>query len=155
MFVSVYNKYEVSQKGEVRHKDKILIPTISKQGYHIRRAYGKTLSIHRLVAEAFIPNPEHLSDVDHINGIKSDNRVENLRWVSRSHNLQNSKGHSDSKSGIKGVSWSKQRQKWRVRICVDYKVTLIGVYDTIEEAIIARREAVANLFTCPHSSESN
>lgn len=45
--------------------------------------------IHRLVAEAFIPNPENLSEVDHINTIASDNRVENLRWVSHQENTKN------------------------------------------------------------------
>ncbi|MBT5122849.1 MAG: HNH endonuclease [Euryarchaeota archaeon] len=43
--------------------------------------------VHRLVAEAFIPNPENLSDVDHIDCIKDNNDVSNLRWVSRDDNM--------------------------------------------------------------------
>lgn len=49
----------------------------------------KLMRIHRVVAEAFIPNPDNKPCIDHINTIKTDNRVENLRWVTRSENNRN------------------------------------------------------------------
>lgn len=48
----------------------------------------KLVHLHRLVAEAFIPNPKGLTDVDHINGNKLDNRVDNLQWISRGDNIR-------------------------------------------------------------------
>ena len=57
--------------------------TLSRSGLH------KNFYIHRLVAQAFIPNPENKPHIDHINGDKKDNRVENLRWVTHKENMNN------------------------------------------------------------------
>ena len=64
--------------------------TNKKTGYMFTYVNGKGYYIHRLVAETFIPNPENLPEVDHINRIKTDNRVDNLRWVSVKDNRRNS-----------------------------------------------------------------
>ena len=81
--------------------------------------------------------------IDHINGIKDDNRIENLREVNFSQNSQNKKSHKNSSSGYKGVSWCKQTQKWKSCIKVNNTRKTLGRYKTEKEAAIAY-DIVAN-----------
>lgn len=66
-----------------RKRDGYLVVCISKNGKR------KDAHVHVLVAQAFIPNPDNKPEVDHINCVRDDNRVENLRWVTRSENARN------------------------------------------------------------------
>lgn len=84
-------RYQVSSLGRVRtDSGKIMSLELTQRGYFRVELWSshsrKRFKVHRLVAIVFIPNPKNLPQVDHINGDKTDNRVENLRWVS---NLQN------------------------------------------------------------------
>lgn len=100
--------YEISNLGRVRSLDRIVVYSngrkyfykgeilklkVDKYGYNIisfcKNGKHKTYTIHRLVASAFIPNTENKSCIDHINTIKTDNRVENLRWVTNKENMNN------------------------------------------------------------------
>lgn len=82
--------YSVNEKGQIKNDktNRILKPHKGTSGYYQIMLGRKTspLYVHRLVAETFIENPNNLLQVDHINGDKLDNRVENLRWVSVSEN---------------------------------------------------------------------
>ena len=66
--------------------ERILRPAINCNGYQHLSLDGKDHRVHRIVASAFIENPNNYRDVNHKNGIKTDNRVENLEWVSHSDN---------------------------------------------------------------------
>jgi len=94
----------------------------------------KTHSIHRLVGQAFIENPNDYNCIDHINQNKLDNRLENLRWITKSGNCRNKTIRKSNKSGYRGVCWNKQQQKWWARINIDKKEVFLGCYDNPEEA---------------------
>ena len=88
-------KYSISNLGRIRSlmlgakKNCILTPTVHRQGYLRIKLYDKkTFLIHRLVAETFIPNNDNKQTVNHINGVKSDNRVQNLEWATISENIR-------------------------------------------------------------------
>lgn len=63
-------------------------PQPQKKGYLKLKVNGKVTTLHRVIAEAFVPNPDNLPEVDHISGIKSDNRAQNLRWVTGEENIK-------------------------------------------------------------------
>lgn len=78
--------------------------------------------------------------LDHVNGNRLDNRVENLREATKVQNGQNRSAQVNSKSGIKGVSFCKRKNKWCVRIKVSGKYLFGGYFDSIEEAKHKREE---------------
>ena len=101
--------YQVSNNGNVRRKEKykaipgILRPIKLTNGYLCvdlsYKCKKKRILIHRLVAMAFIPNPDNLPQINHKNEIKSDNRAENLEWCNQKYN--NSYGTARLRSSIK------------------------------------------------------
>lgn len=76
--------------------------------------------------------------LDHINKIKDDNRIENLRLCNTGQNRVNSKINNNNTSGIKGIHWIKSRNKWQVRININGKRKHLGYFKSLEDAAIVR-----------------
>lgn len=84
--------------------------------------------------------------IDHINGIKTDNRICNLREATNSQNGKNLGLSKANKSGVKGVSFENYTQKWKASIKVESKTISLGRFNSIEDAAIARKLAEQHYF---------
>jgi hypothetical protein len=109
-------------------------------GYKQTRVDGKRYKNHRLIwlwHHGYFPE----NDLDHINRVRDDNRIENLREVNRVCNLLNAKQRKSNRSGVTGVSWYKESSKWCAGIKIHSKRIHLGLHDTILEAARARWDA--------------
>ena len=93
-------------------------------------AFSRLGLLHRMLVSA-----KRAELVDHANGWCGDNRRQNLRVATRTQNAQNTRRHSDGRSGVKGVYWHSGLQKWRASINLNGKKTSLGVFvDKIDAA---------------------
>lgn len=116
-----------------------------KDGY-IRVEIGKSsyYPAHRII-HAIVTGKWPIADIDHINGVRDDNRWVNLRLATRQQNLRNMKLRSSNKSGFKWVSWSKPAKKWIAQIRDSTTNRYIGVFNTPEEAFKAAQTVALEL----------
>jgi hypothetical protein len=98
------------------------------------------------MAIAFIPNPENKQFVDHKNNIRTDNTLENLRFVTNQENNRNSSLSKKNTSGIKGVGFHKNTNKWCAYIKINGKKIHLGYYTNIEDAKRMRQNKAKEIF---------
>jgi hypothetical protein len=132
--INGYSKYEISNLGRIKNTHYVnhyLNGTTANTGYVVVGLYKnkkqKFFLLHRLLGEHFIPNPENKIQMNHKNGIKTDNRLENIEWVSGS---QNTKHSYDN--GLRKKTPPKRKQVNKTKVTKDGK--LVGIFNSLGQA---------------------
>lgn len=147
-----FSRYEASPLGQIRNKQngKIIEGSVNSNGY-IQSGFTndagdtKSVKFHRLIAITFISNPNEFPVIDHINNIRTDNRVENLRWADARMNAWNTVNNKTKT--YKGVYWVEEKQKFRAQINFNQKLIYIGYFEDAIEAAKAYDEKAKELQT--------
>ena len=133
------DNYFVSNFGEVRHNDYVRKPTKDKDGYLqiglIVNGRKTSRKIHRLVAQAFIPNPDKKPQINHIDGNKQNNCIDNLEWVTNSENQT----HKYKKLGYKDNTATRIKKRANCGKANMKKVICIETGKEYESARIASK----------------
>lgn len=133
------------RKNHGRAKAGVLAGDRTRSGY-IRLSFGGRKHYAQRVIWLWVHGEWPPNDIDHINGIKSDNRLHNLRCATRSQNVANTDTRSTNTSGRKGVSWNRATGKWQAEIRIAGDRKYLGVFDDIEDAAAAYNEAAVERF---------
>lgn len=133
---------------------KIGVPVKSTdtKGYLICRIDKKLYRVHRL-AFLYVTGAMPSANIDHKNGIKTDNAFSNLRDVSQSKNQMNKRVQKNNTSGHTGVIYIKQADRWRANVKMDGVTRCLGHFKTKEEAVAVRDAAAKNQFGEYHPSK--
>lgn len=111
----------------------------NNKGYLVIWLDDKSYLAHRLAW--FYETGEWPNQIDHINGIKTDNTFSNLRNVTAQQNSKNLKLPKHNTTGFKGVSWHKKARKWIVSLTVNGEYKYLGLFDSFGDARLVYQEA--------------
>ena len=113
----------------------------AKDGYRRVGIKGKTYQEHRIIMMLCFGHIPENAEIDHINHVRDDNRLVNLRFVTHGGNMRNKSVSSKNTSGVTGVCFLKASKKYMAQISVDWETIYLGIFETLEEAAEARRQA--------------
>ena len=133
-----FGNFRAERVWNAKYAGKRAATAVHSAGYHICSIFNKKLYAHRL-AFAHYYGRWPSKCIDHINGDRKDNRISNLRDVTHSLNMKNSKIPDNNKSGYPGVYWSNQNKHWIAGMWVEKKFKYLGQHKTKEAAIEARK----------------
>lgn len=119
---------------------------IDLNGYRLIGVDGRLYKAHRL-AWLYVYGRWPVKQIDHINGVCDDNRIENLREATDAENMQNQGIRANNRSGFPGVSWASQRGKWQATIQVNGKTRALGRFAAAEDVYAAYLKAKAEHHT--------
>jgi hypothetical protein len=114
--------------------------TKTKKEYNLIYLLGKTYIEHRIIW-VYMTGSHPRGQIDHINGIRDDNRFKNLRDVTNQENHRNKTLLSNNKSGVTGVAWSQLRNTFRSSITVDLKHVHLGYFNNLLDACCSRKSS--------------
>lgn len=126
------------QSTSTKIKEGSLAGSLSNRGYYQVGVGKKTYLVHRiafLYVHGWLPET-----LDHVDGNRQNNRIENLRPATRAQNNRNARVRKDSVSGVKNVKWHKPLKKWLVSLRIDNKPSHIGVFEDLELANLVASE---------------
>lgn len=143
--------YQISNLARVKsfHQNKpngIILSYNVRQGYNTVQLHNKgdrhSYQIHRLVAEAFIPNPNNYPFINHIDENRKNNNIDNLEWCTQKMNVQHSaykmrhpKSVCYSKTGEKYIYYRKENNKLYYRVCIP-QINIDKRFKTMKEALL-------------------
>jgi len=110
-------------------------------GYKVGAINARNYRAHRIIWMMVHGVDPKQNEIDHKNHVRDDNRIDNLRMVAQHGQARNMALHKSNKSGFAGVSWDKQKMKWRAVIEVNGKQLFLGRFDDKDDAIRARKAA--------------
>lgn len=143
-YIEHSNFYEgIMPDGKSFYIDKEDFEFVSNNYWHyLKDDYYLKSTKHGLMHRAIMKDVlEEGMQVDHINRNRLDNRKINLRVVTQQENLQNKSVYKSNKSGYPGVKWNKKLGKWQVQITRNKKRVHLGVFDELQDAVVARKKA--------------
>lgn len=149
-------EYDPASGDITRKRTGNIVKTKERKGYINLDIDGLIFKGHRVAYKIYHGDFDESLDIDHINGCRFDNRIQNLRLVSRRENCKNRSMYKNNTSGVMGVYWYERLNKWTANIWngQTMKMLHLGVFEDKNDAIKARKEAEQKLSFHPNHGKA-